>query len=93
VNSGNKDDKISYWRQDSAPHVSVQPKPSRGRRLIKYMTQPGRIAIGIPIAWIITFFTHHQVSESNFWWAYLAWTLGGLIWFFIREIRNWADGQ
>lgn len=67
---------------------------TRPKRLVKYMTSPGRLVWGLPIAYGVAWLEfHHHVNQGNFWIIYACWIVGTFLAFWLRELHAWAGGR
>lgn len=76
--------------------VTVYPevKVSRFKRLVRYMSDPGRLVIGFPVAYAVDWLSYgHHVTSGNYWQDYLGWLLAMFTLFWIYEINRWAGGR
>lgn len=74
--------------------MSNATQPSRIRRLIKWMTTPGRLLAGIPAAWIIAWFDYgHRVTFFNWMICYGCWFIALFILFWLYELHAGAGGK
>lgn len=64
------------------------------RRLVRYMLNPGRVVVGLPVAWALAWIDYgHRVTQDRFWPAYGAWFGGLFIVFWVLEAYRWAGGR
>lgn len=70
------------------------PEPSRFKRMIRYVTSPGRLIYGVVVAWTVAWLLDgHHITSGLFWDAYGCWFFAQIIWFWLNELHRWAGGK
>lgn len=78
------------------PHniTTVASKNTRPKRMVRYMTNPGRVLTGAPVALFTAFATNSwHLSWANWGWAYLLWFPIIFVVFWLGELHRWAGGS
>jgi hypothetical protein len=82
------------WEPVNPVNRTVPPPVTRVKRLVRYMTAPWRAAIGVPVAYAVTWLNYgHHVAQGAFWMTYGAWFAAWFIVFWLYELHVWAGGR
>lgn len=82
-------DGINWEKQPDPP-----PRKSRFKRLVKFMTEPGRLVWGVPTAWVVAWLCNsHVVTNDIFFEFYGLWLIGSFLAFWLYELHAWAGGK
>jgi len=84
-------------KDDDRPCRRVPADPV-SKRLVRYMTAPGRVILGVPVALFLSWLDngHHRLDQlgwDGFWSAYGCWFVGLFLLFWLYELHAWAGGR
>jgi hypothetical protein len=90
-----KDDikRIQQELNEEGIDIRLTLMETRAKRLVKHMTTPWRLILGLPTAYLTAWLTnHHQVTSFAYLTAYGAWLITMFLIFWLYELHHWAGG-